>query len=158
MARAFESLTGRLAAGAVLAILCMPANAAGLGLGGLGGVSVGGGGTNAGASVGNAATASASTGDSGVNDSVGGPAGANATVGTSGAGTGTGLGVGAAVVTNPAAPGTLGVPGNPSLPGVVVDMSSSQLARMKKRCADVLASESVYDRDLRQLCLLVARR
>jgi hypothetical protein len=29
---------------------------------------------------------------------------------------------------------------------------------MKKRCADVLASSGSYDRDLRQLCLLIARR
>ncbi|MGY2996393.1 hypothetical protein ACVWWD_005200 [Mesorhizobium sp. URHB0026] len=29
---------------------------------------------------------------------------------------------------------------------------------MKKRCDDVLSSEGTYDRDLRQLCLLIARR
>ncbi len=29
---------------------------------------------------------------------------------------------------------------------------------MKKRCVDVLGSSGVYDRDLRQLCLLIARR
>ncbi|WP_352582700.1 hypothetical protein [Mesorhizobium caraganae] len=37
-------------------------------------------------------------------------------------------------------------------------MSSSQLARMKKRCASVLSGQGTYDRDLKQLCLLLARR
>jgi hypothetical protein len=37
-------------------------------------------------------------------------------------------------------------------------MSSSQLTRMKKRCIDVLSSEGTYDRDLRQLCLMISRR
>jgi hypothetical protein len=37
-------------------------------------------------------------------------------------------------------------------------MSDSQVARMKKRCVDVLNSEGTNDRDLRQLCLLIARR
>jgi hypothetical protein len=37
-------------------------------------------------------------------------------------------------------------------------MSDSQIARFKKRCADVLGSEGSYDRDLRQLCLLIASR
>ncbi len=37
-------------------------------------------------------------------------------------------------------------------------MTDTQVARMKKRCADVLSVSGVYDRDLRQLCLLIARR
>jgi hypothetical protein len=37
-------------------------------------------------------------------------------------------------------------------------MSDSQVARMKKRCVDVLNSSGSYDRDLRQLCLMIARR
>ena len=53
-------------------------------------------------------------------------------------------------------PGNLGRHQN--LLGVVADMSDSQVARMKKRCVDVLGSSGVYDRDLRQLCLLIARR
>ncbi|MER9226521.1 MULTISPECIES: hypothetical protein [unclassified Mesorhizobium] len=48
------------------------------------------------------------------------------------------------------------VPGTP--PSVVAQLSSSQLIRMKKRCADVLSSEGTYDSDLRQLCMLIARR
>ncbi|RUX02587.1 hypothetical protein EOA30_17795 [Mesorhizobium sp. M8A.F.Ca.ET.059.01.1.1] len=36
-------------------------------------------------------------------------------------------------------------------------VSNSKVARMKKRCADVLTSEGTYDRDLRQLCLLIGR-
>ena len=53
-----------------------------------------------------------------------------------------------------------GTPGVPSatLPGVVASMSSSQITRMKKRCADVLSSSGTYDRDLRELCLLISRR
>jgi hypothetical protein len=47
---------------------------------------------------------------------------------------------------------------NSRLPSVVAQISESQVARMKKRCADVLASSGSYDRDLRQLCLLIARR
>ena len=43
-------------------------------------------------------------------------------------------------------------------PGAVAQMSDSKLARLKKRCADVLSSEGSYDRDLRQLCLLIAKR
>jgi hypothetical protein len=37
-------------------------------------------------------------------------------------------------------------------------MSASQLAKMKKRCASVLSGQGTYDRDLKQLCLLLARR
>jgi hypothetical protein len=37
-------------------------------------------------------------------------------------------------------------------------MSGTQLARMKKRCADVLSSQGTYDSDLRALCLMIARR
>jgi hypothetical protein len=37
-------------------------------------------------------------------------------------------------------------------------MSDTQIARYKKRCADVLSSGGSYDRDLRQLCLLISRR
>ncbi|MER9585488.1 hypothetical protein [Mesorhizobium sp. M0276] len=61
-------------------------------------------------------------------------------------------------------PNSLSNPSNPSKastvspPSVVADMSGSQLTRMKKRCVDVLGSAGTYDRDLRQLCLLIARR
>jgi hypothetical protein len=49
-------------------------------------------------------------------------------------------------------------PSNPNLSSKVVEMSDSQVARMKKRCVDVLRSSASYDQDLRQLCLLIARR
>ena len=82
-------------------------------------------------------------------------AGLGATVGgTSGVGAGVGVGIGGTA-------GTLGTPGatgTTGLPGVVADMSSSQITRMKKRCADVLSSSGTYDRDLRELCLLISRR
>ncbi|UVK48015.1 hypothetical protein BPNPMPFG_003304 [Mesorhizobium sp. AR07] len=58
----------------------------------------------------------------------------------------------------PGTPGTPGTAAHPNLPSVVGDMSSGQLVRMKKRCADVLGNSAFYDRDLRQLCLLIARR
>ncbi|WP_292135216.1 hypothetical protein [Mesorhizobium sp.] len=64
-------------------------------------------------------------------------------------------------VTNPSNPSNVGISPNPSqlnVPRAVAQMSSSQLRRMKKRCVDVLGSERTYDRDLRQLCLLIARR
>ncbi|TIX34929.1 MAG: hypothetical protein E5V36_27765, partial [Mesorhizobium sp.] len=59
---------------------------------------------------------------------------------------------------NPGSPSNPTNPNNPSLPQVVADMSGDKLARMKKRCVDVLSSEGTYDSDLRQLCLLIARR
>jgi len=37
-------------------------------------------------------------------------------------------------------------------------MSTVQVTQMKKRCVDVISSSATYDRDLRQLCLLIARR
>jgi hypothetical protein len=66
-----------------------------------------------------------------------------------------GVGVGGGTL-----PGTPGAPGTPGTPGVsvVAQMSSSQLLRMKKRCVDVLGSGGTYDRDLRELCMLIARR
>ncbi|ESY86435.1 hypothetical protein X739_13885 [Mesorhizobium sp. LNHC220B00] len=63
--------------------------------------------------------------------------------------------------TNPSNPSNASNPSNPNhpnVPGIVAQMSSSQVTRMKKRCVDVLSSEATYDRDLRQLCLLIARR
>ncbi|KRB25643.1 hypothetical protein ASD99_28095 [Mesorhizobium sp. Root695] len=75
-------------------------------------------------------------------------AGVGAGVGT-GTGVGAGIGVGGTNASNPS---------NTSLPGVVADMSDSQVARMKQRCVDVLNSSGSYDRDLRQLCLLISRR
>ncbi|RWA91939.1 MAG: hypothetical protein E5V92_17975 [Mesorhizobium sp.] len=77
----------------------------------------------------------------------------NATVGGT-SGVGAGLGVGGIV------PGALGAtpPGTPNVASAVAQLSSSQLARMKKRCVDVLSSEGTYDRDLRALCLMISRR
>ena len=69
--------------------------------------------------------------------------GATASIGTSGAIVGT------KSTSNPA---------NPDLPRIVDDMSSAEITRFKKRCVDVIESEGVYDRDLRQLCLLISRR
>ncbi|QND55593.1 hypothetical protein [Mesorhizobium huakuii] len=160
-----KRLSTILAGGAVVAALCMPALAAGIGVGagasvgGSGGVnagagaSVGGGnGVNggAGASIGGGTGANAGAGAS-IGGSGGGTAGLGATVGgQNGVGVGTGVaGIGGAT------PSSLS---NSSLSGVVADMSDSQVARMKKRCADVLASSGSYDRDLRQLCLLISRR
>ncbi len=126
MTRMFKCLAGSLASGAVLALLCMPANAAGISIGGVGGVSVGGGSASANvggsgtpangsanASIGdNSANATASIGSSGVTPAVGGTNGvANVTLGTDNAtaavGTGTNLGVGVGVGT---APPTIGTP------------------------------------------------
>ncbi len=78
-------------------------------------------------------------------------------------GDGTGLGVG---VGTPGTLSTLGTPGTTATPGTlgakptaaVAQLSGNQLARMKKRCVDVLSNEGSYDSDLRALCLMVARR
>ncbi|WP_095203870.1 hypothetical protein [Mesorhizobium carmichaelinearum] len=163
-----KRLSTILAGSAVVAALCMPAHAAGIGVGagasvgGSGGVnggagaSVGGGnGVNggAGASIGGGTGANAGAGAS-IGGSGGTTAGLGATVGGQN-GVGAGVGVGTGVAGIGAKPSTLS---NPSLSGVVADMSDSQVARMKKRCADVLASSGSYDRDLRQLCLLISRR
>ncbi|WP_318014049.1 hypothetical protein [Mesorhizobium sp. BH1-1-5] len=125
------------------------------------GASVGGsGGVNAGlgASVGGSggvkASATASVGGSnGVN------AGVSANVGN-GVNVGLGLGIGGDT-SDPGNPSNLSKPGNLTklgLPGAVASMSGNQLARMKKRCVDVLSSEGTYDGDLRALCLMIARR
>lgn len=131
--------------------------------GGSAGANVGGSGApangSANASIGaDSANATASIGSSGVAPAVGGTNGvANVTLGTDnataavGTGTGTGLGVGAT-------PSTIGTPSNPNPPGISANISSGQLARMKKRCVDVINNEGTYDNDLRQLCLQVARR
>ncbi|MER8430677.1 hypothetical protein [Mesorhizobium caraganae] len=82
--------------------------------------------------------------------------GTNSAVGVTLGGTSANVGVG-----TPEVPGTLGTAATattPAMPGVVASMSSSQLTRMKKRCIDVLSSEGTYDRDLRQLCLMISRR
>ncbi|WP_246693408.1 MULTISPECIES: hypothetical protein [unclassified Mesorhizobium] len=115
--------------------------------------------------------AGANIGDSGginagLGANAGGTGGINAGLGanvggTSGVGVGVGVGVGIDNVTNPSNPSNVGISPNPSHlngPRAVAQMSSSQLRRMKKRCVDVLGSEGTYDRDLRQLCLLIARR
>jgi hypothetical protein len=97
-------------------------------------------------------------------------AGLGATVGgTSGIGAGAGLGVGngvnvglgLGVGNNPGSPTDPSNPSNPTGPklaSAVANMSDSKLARMKKRCVDVLGSQESYDRDLRQLCLMIAGR
>lgn len=158
----------------------------GASIGGSGGVnagagaSVGGGsGVNAGlgASVGGTngvnAGAGASVGgsggiDAGATASIGGSQGINAGVGANvgngvnanidasvgnSANVGVGVGLGAA----PSATGTPGALG-PEPSAAVAQMSGTQLARMKKRCADVLSSQNTYDSDLRALCLMIARR
>lgn len=162
-----KRLSTILAGSAVVAALCMPALAAGIGagasVGGSSGVNAGagasvGGGNGvdggAGASIGGGTGVDAGAGAS-IGDSGGTTAGLGATVGGQN-GVGAGVGVGSGVAgTGGAKPSSLS---NPSLPGVVADMSDSQVARMKKRCADVLASSGSYDPDLRQLCLLISRR
>ncbi|MER9758510.1 hypothetical protein [Mesorhizobium sp. M0138] len=100
MTKIFEILVGSMAIGAVLANLCMPANAA-----------VGDDGTTA-------------------------PTGTNGTT------------VGTESPDNPT---------NTDLPRIVDAMSSAEITRFKKRCIDVIESRGVYDRDLRQLCLLIWR-
>ncbi len=78
-----------------------------------------------------------------------------------GVGSGINAGVGVGVGTNPSILSSPSNPSNPSKPkltSVVADMSGSKLVRMKKRCVDVLSSQDTYDRDLRQLCLLIAGR
>lgn len=157
-----------LSCGAIVAIFAMPAYAAG-GLGVGVGASVGGsGGVNAGvgASVGgsggvNAGLGASVGGSGGVNAgataSVGGSNGVNAGVG---ANVGLGLGIGGDT-SDPGNPSNLSKPGNLTklgLSGAVASMSGNQLARMKKRCVDVLSSEGSYDSDLRALCLMIARR
>lgn len=111
--------------------------------------------------------AGANIGDSGginagLGANAGGTGGINAGLGANVGGTsGVGVGVGIDNVTNPSNPSNVGISPNPSqlnVPRAVAQMSSSQLRRMKKRCVDVLGSEGTYDRDLRQLCLLIARR
>ncbi|ESZ58779.1 hypothetical protein [Mesorhizobium sp. L103C120A0] len=37
-------------------------------------------------------------------------------------------------------------------------MSAGQIAKMKKRCASVLSGKGTYDRDLKELCRILARR
>ncbi|WJI74695.1 MULTISPECIES: hypothetical protein [unclassified Mesorhizobium] len=165
MARIFEILTGSLTAGCVLVILCMPATAAGINVGGVGGVSVGSGGASANVGGNSGATASVSLGGSGANAaaSVGGTGGATASIGTGRANVGVVTGVGAdvnvGVGTNPAAnPSNPTASSNPNLASVVGDMSNAQVTRMKKRCVEVLSNEDTYDRELRRLCLLISRR
>ncbi|TGP57428.1 hypothetical protein EN873_04960 [bacterium M00.F.Ca.ET.230.01.1.1] len=47
---------------------------------------------------------------------------------------------------------------NPRTANIVAGISGEKLVRMKKRCVDVLSSQDAYDRDLRQLCQLIAGR
>lgn len=100
--------------------------------------------------------------NAGLGANAGGTGGINAGLGANVGGTsGVGVGVGIGNVTNPSNPSNVGISPNPSqlnVPRAVAQVSSSQLRRMKKRCVDVLGSEGTYDRDLRQLCLLIARR
>ncbi|MES0051715.1 MULTISPECIES: hypothetical protein [unclassified Mesorhizobium] len=100
MTKIFDILVGSMAIGAVLAKLCMPANAA--------------------------------VGDDGT----------TAPIGTSGATVGT------------ESPDN---PTNTDLTRIVDAMSSAEITRFKKRCIDVIESRGAYDRDLRQLCLLIWR-
>jgi hypothetical protein len=150
-----------LAGGAMLAFLCAPAFALDVG------ASVGG--ASAGASIGggNGARAGASLGGTSANASVGGGS-ASASIGGGPAGTGASLSLGDGVNANatagpagvsigtgtPGAPGTPGI-SNPGLSDVVAGMSDKQLARTKKRCAQVLGSGVEVDADLVALCKLV---
>ncbi|UCI34222.1 hypothetical protein [Mesorhizobium sp. B4-1-4] len=182
-----KTVASVLAGSAIVVVLSMPVSAAGLGVsasvGGSGGVNAGvgangggGGGGNAGvgASVGGSngvnaglgTGAGGSNGNAGLSASIGGSngIGANANVGgTSGITAGLGANVGdtSGIGIGGANPSSLSNPTNPSqtsLSGTVAQMSNSQVVRMKKRCVDVLSNEGAYDRDLRQLCLLIARR
>jgi hypothetical protein len=155
-----------LAGGALLAFLCAPAYALDVGAsvgGASAGASIGGGnGGRAGASVGGASASASIGGGSGVSASIGGPAdtGATASIG-GGTGVNANVNAGPAGVTigtgTPGAPGTPGTPGvsNPGLSGVVAGMLDKQLARTKKRCAQVLGSGAQLDADLVALCKLV---
>lgn len=175
-----------LTCGAVIAILAVPGHAASLGLGGVGGVSVGGNGASANVGGASGANADASFGGSST-ASIGGTNGANAgvslgggqaadaavslggtdtgattSIGTSGSNVGIGT-LGASAGVGVGIPGTPGVPGTPASvttkpSAAVAQMSGTQLARMKKRSADVLSSEGTYDADLRALCLMISRR
>ncbi|WP_301006452.1 hypothetical protein [Mesorhizobium sp.] len=190
MAGIEKRFASTLASGAIIVVLAMPANAQSVGVGGLGGVSVGGNSADTNAGGPNGADGNASFGGSGTSASVsiGGTSGAdgNAAIGgsastatasiggTNGAGAGATLGNGANSALNVTvggasgvgagvggiAPGTLGAtpPGTPNVSSAVAQLSSSQLARMKKRCVDVLSSEGTYDRDLKALCLMISRR
>jgi hypothetical protein len=164
-----KNIARALSYGSIVAILALPANAAGVGVGASVG---GGGGVNAGAG---ASTGGSGGVNGGLGAPVGGSGGANAGAGASlGGSDGVTAGVGAnvgdgtnanvdAAVGNdatPGTPGTLGTLGTPGAkpPAGLAQMSGTQLARMKKRCVDVLSSEGTYDSDLKALCLMIARR
>ncbi|MEP6565117.1 MAG: hypothetical protein ABJB10_08250, partial [Mesorhizobium sp.] len=170
-----RTFTRSLAGGAVVVALCLPASAAGLGVS-VGGVSAGAsiGGSNGGLGVGAGVSVGGAGGvNAGVGATVGGTngvtAGAGATVGgaggvaagagasvggTGGVTAGAGVGVG---TTSPRSPNQPAIATPPAVAALAA-MSSGQIARMKKRCASVLSGQGTYDRDLKQLCLLLARR
>lgn len=161
-----RNFTKTLAGGAVVVTLCFPASAAGLGLGlGLGGgggvnagagASVGGGGIGVGAGV---SVGGASGVNAGAGATVGGAGGVSAGAGASvGGGVSAGVGVGVGgTVTSPRDPNQPAI-ATPAAVAALSAMSPGQIARMKKRCASVLSGQGTYDRDLKQLCLLLARR
>ena len=154
-----RNFTRTLASGAVVVALCLPANAVGLGVsvGGVNaGVSVGG--SNGGLGVGAGVSVGGTSGvNAGVGATVGGTGGVSAGAGASVGGTG-GVTAGAGVgITSPRNPNQPAIATPPAVAALNA-MSPGQIARMKKRCASVLSGQGTYDRDLKQLCLLLARR
>ncbi|MDG4883877.1 hypothetical protein [Mesorhizobium sp. WSM4884] len=172
-----QKVARTLACGTIVAVLAAPAHADGIGVGV--GASVGGrGGINAGlgSSVGgtsgvNAGAVASVGGSNGIDAdataSIGGANGVEAAVDANvgdgaattlglGAGDDTGVGVGTAPLSVPTAPEASVVTSRART--AVAQLSSTQLTRMKKRCAEVLSSAGTYDSDLRALCLMISRR
>ncbi|WFP61874.1 MULTISPECIES: hypothetical protein [unclassified Mesorhizobium] len=145
---------------------------AGASVGGRGGIDAGLGASVGGASGVNAGAIASVGGSNGIDAdataSIGGSNGVDAAVDANvgdGAGTTLGLGVGdtgvgVSVGTAAAlsAPSTPGASVTPRARTAVAQLSSTQLTRMKKRCAEVLSSAGTYDSDLRALCLMISRR
>lgn len=93
----------------------------------------------------------------GLGTTVGGTSGVGAGAGV-GIGNGVNMALGIGVGNGPSSPSNPSNPTGPKVASAVANMSGGKLARMKKRCVDVLGSQETYDRDLRQLCLLIAGR
>jgi hypothetical protein len=158
MALISRKIVRMFAGGAFLMSLCAPAMALDVEIGGIeASVGTSGGGVGASVSAGGV-SAGASVGGTGVNASVS-AAGTSASVGAS---VGPSTNVGVSVGTTPSKPSTPTTPtanAGPKRNGVVpkslAGMSRKEIAAYKKRCVDVLAHPSRYDRSLRQLCQLI---